>query len=104
MHDPVLDALMASIESRQSVALVMVTKGEGVYADAVGARAVMWPFPAEESSACQILRIGELLTQGTQADRAPGDPRQRALARLDYAMADGQSQPLCRGPTAARPI
>ena len=86
MHDPVLDALMTSIESRQSVALVMVTKGEGVYADAVGARAVMWPQP--DRPPVGDLRIGELSAQA-QADVAQVI-RAKEHGHLDYATADGR--------------
>ena len=45
MQDKLLNALLKAIEKREAVALVTVTSGEGVYAQAVGKNAVVWPEP-----------------------------------------------------------
>ena len=43
MQEEQLKALLEAIDKREAVALVTVTAGEGVYAEAVGKNAVVWP-------------------------------------------------------------
>ena len=45
MQKELLSTLIDAIENREAVALVTVTKGDGVYAGAVGRNAVVWPQP-----------------------------------------------------------
>ena len=45
MQEELLNSLLMAIEKRESVALVTVTAGAGVYAKAVGKNAVLWPEP-----------------------------------------------------------
>ncbi len=45
MREELLQTLLQAIEKREEVALVTVTAGEGVYAEAVGKNAVVWPEP-----------------------------------------------------------
>ncbi len=43
MTDPLLEKLLASIEAKQSVALVTVVKATGLYSGALGKKALIWP-------------------------------------------------------------
>lgn len=43
MQEELLSTLLEAIEKREAVALVTVTAGDGVYAEAVGESAVVWP-------------------------------------------------------------
>ncbi len=45
MNDRVLDTLLASLDRRESLALISVTEGEGAFAHAVGRHCVLWPDP-----------------------------------------------------------
>ncbi len=45
MQKQVLQALIDAVEQRESVALVTITAGDGVYAQAVSRHAVVWPQP-----------------------------------------------------------
>lgn len=43
MQEELLNSLLEAIEKREAVALVTVTTGDGVYTEAVGKNAVVWP-------------------------------------------------------------
>ncbi len=72
MKEELLSSLLEAIEKREAVAFVTVTTGEGVYAEAVGKNAVVWPEP--ERSPVGVLNLGEVL------DRVLQDAR-KAIAR-----------------------
>lgn len=59
MKEELLSSLLEAIEKREAVALVTVTAGEGVYAEAVGKNAVVWPEP--ERRPVGVLNLGEVL-------------------------------------------
>ena len=58
MQEEQLNSLLEAIEKREAVALVTVTNGEGVYAEAVGKNAVVWPEP--ERPPIGGLNLGEV--------------------------------------------
>ncbi len=45
MQEELLNALLEAIEKREAVALVTVTSGDGMFAQAAGKNAVVWPEP-----------------------------------------------------------
>ena len=85
MQTQVLQALLDSVDRREAVALVTITAGNGIYAQAVSRNAVVWPEPQR----CPVgdLGIGEhsaaLFTDARHALRA------KQHQQLHYDLKDG---------------
>jgi xanthine dehydrogenase accessory factor len=83
MTDPLLDNLLASLETGRAVALVVVVKATGSYAPALGRRALVWLDKAS-SSALGLGAIGaRILSEARQC------LSQRKPQMLAYQEADG---------------
>ena len=61
MHDQVLQAILRSIETRNSVALLSVTAGTGIFADQVGRHVALWMDEAQ--TPVGDLALGEVTAQ-----------------------------------------
>ncbi len=98
MQGEVLRALVASVDRRESVAVITVTQAEGDYAEAVGSHCVMW---TDESRApVGTLDLGEQTEAVLRQARSALYQRQhRQLEIRDDA---GQRNALCgrTGPAA----
>ncbi len=75
MQETLLKTLLEAIEKREAVALVTVTTGDGVYGQAVGRNAVVWPEPLRR-------HVGEL-GLGDQLETVIRDAR-LAIARKQH--------------------
>ena len=69
MQEDLLNSLLEAIEKREAVALVTVTSGDGVMAQAVGKNAVVWPEPNRHHAGELGLgnRLGRVLRDARQA-------------------------------------
>ncbi len=85
--DAVLNAVLASLDRRASVALVTVTAGSGDYAGLAGCHLALWLDPAQPP-------VGDLGLDVAQTDQVIADARQALAARgsrqLRYATAAGE--------------
>ena len=85
MNQPVLQAVLDSIENRESVALLSVTAGDGVFADQVGRHTALWLDTTR-------LSVGDL-DLGELEPQVFSDARQaielRAHRHFDYKTAAG---------------
>ena len=86
MLSEVLAALVASIDRREPVALITVTAGDGLFADAVGRHCVVWQ--SEERGPVGKLGIGEIEAQAVVDARAVLSSRNHRT--LSYETANGQ--------------
>ncbi|MCX6047156.1 MAG: XdhC family protein [Chloroflexi bacterium] len=85
MNQQVLQAIVASIDNRESVALISVTEADGAFAGNVGHHAALW-LDATRAPVGD-LALGELTEQiYTDARRALDDRKHR---RLDYTTTEG---------------
>jgi xanthine dehydrogenase accessory factor len=83
----VLDAVLASLDRRESVALVTVVAGSDNYADLVGRHFALWLDPAQ-------LPVGDLGLDAAQSAQVIADARQalaeRRCRQVRYATAAGE--------------
>lgn len=86
MSNPVLQAVLTSIDNRESVALLSVTAAEGAFAETVGQHCALWLDPARVPVG--NLHVGEFTEQAyADARRALGERKPRTL---EYQTAQGQ--------------